>query len=88
VIVGEEKDRDRGLGTEAIRIILRYAFEDSGLNRVGLSVFDFNETAIHTYQKLGFKTEGRLRQALRREGSFHDAILMSILAHEWRENEI
>jgi RimJ/RimL family protein N-acetyltransferase len=88
VIVGDEKDRDRGLGTEAIRIILRYAFEDSGLNRVGLSVFDFNEPAIHAYEKLGFKTEGRLRQAIRRGESFHDAILMSILAHEWRENEI
>jgi RimJ/RimL family protein N-acetyltransferase len=88
VIVGDEKDRDRGLGTEAMRVILRYAFEDSGLNRVGLSVFEFNEPAIHTYEKLGFKREGQLRQAIQRDGSFHDAILMSILAHEWRENEI
>lgn len=85
VIVGDEKDRDRGLGTEAIRLLLDYAFEELGLNRVGLSVFDFNETAIHAYEKLGFEEEGRLRQAIWRDGDFHDAILMSILARNWRE---
>ena len=87
MILGATEDRDRGTGTEAIRILLRYAFEDSGLNLVGLSVFEFNEPAIHTYEKLGFKNEGRLRQAIRREEDFHDAILMSILAREWHEME-
>ncbi len=87
VIVGDTKDRDRGLGTEAIRLLLDYAFEDVGLNRVGLSVFEFNEAAIHAYEKLGFKHEGRLRQAIRRDDGFHDALLMSILAHEWRESD-
>jgi RimJ/RimL family protein N-acetyltransferase len=85
VILGDEKDRARGLGTEAIRILLGHAFKELGLNRVGLSVFEFNEVAISAYEKLGFKREGRLRQALRRDGDFHDALLMSILAHEWRE---
>jgi RimJ/RimL family protein N-acetyltransferase len=83
VIVGDPQDRDKGLGTEAIRVILRHAFEDSDLNRVGLSVFEFNEPAIHAYEKLGFKREGRLRQAIQRDGRFYDAILMSILASEW-----
>jgi len=87
VILGTAENRDKGIGTEAISILLRYAFEDSGLNRVGLSVFEFNEAAMHAYQKLGFKTEGRMRQAIQRDGSFHDAILMSILAQEWSEQE-
>jgi RimJ/RimL family protein N-acetyltransferase len=86
VIVGDEKDRAKGLGTEAIRLLLGYAFEELSLNRVGLSVFEFNEAAIRAYEKLGFEREGSLRQALWRDGNFHDAILMSILAHEWREN--
>ncbi len=85
IIVGERKDRDRGLGTEAIRIILRYAFEDLGLNRVGLSVFEFNKAAISAYEKLGFEREGRMQRAVRRGGEYHDAILMRILASEWRE---
>jgi RimJ/RimL family protein N-acetyltransferase len=87
VIVGDEKDRDKGLGTEAIRVILRYAFEDLGLRRVGLSVFEFNEPAIRAYEKLGFKREGRLREAIQRDGKFYDAILMRILASEWRGSE-
>ncbi len=85
VIVGHPEDRHQGYGAEAIALILRYGFEDLGLNRVGLSVFEFNEDAISTYEKLGFRQEGRLRGALKRDGAFHDAILMSMLESEWRE---
>jgi RimJ/RimL family protein N-acetyltransferase len=88
VIVGDKEDREKGLGTEAIRVILRYAFEDLGLDRVGLSVFDFNEPAISAYEKLGFKREGQLRQAVQRDGRSHEAIFMRILASEWRKNEV
>ena len=84
VIVGHPEDRHHGYGAEAIDTILRYGFEELRLNRVGLSVFEFNETAISTYEKLGFREEGRLRQALKRDGAFHDAILMSVLGSEWR----
>ncbi len=87
VIIGDEKDRDKGFGTEAIRVLLRYAFEDLGLQRVDLSVFEFNELAIRAYEKLGFQREGRVRQAVRRDGKYHDAILMRILASEWREED-
>jgi RimJ/RimL family protein N-acetyltransferase len=83
VIVGHPEDRHHGYGAEAIGRILRYAFETVGLNRVGLSVFEFNEEAISTYEKLGFSVEGRLRRAVRRGNTFHDAILMSVLKDEW-----
>ncbi len=85
VIIGYSEDRHHGYGAEAIDAILRYGFEELGLNRVGLSVFEFNEDATSTYEKLGFHEEGRLRQALKRDGAFHDAILMSVLEPEWRE---
>ena len=83
VIVGHQDDRHRGYGTEAIDRLLGYAFEQLGLNRIGLSVFEFNEEAIATYEKLGFVIEGRFRQAIKRRSGFHDAILMSILRSEW-----
>jgi RimJ/RimL family protein N-acetyltransferase len=85
VIVGHPEDRHHGYGAEAIAIILRYGFEELGLHRVGLSVFEFNEIAISAYEKLGFREEGRLRQALKRGEVFYDAILMSVLESEWRE---
>ncbi len=86
VIVGHHDDRHQGYGTEAIHRLLRYAFEELGFNRIGLSVFEFNEEAISAYEGLGFVEEGRLRQAIKRHSDFHDAILMSILKPEWESN--
>jgi len=83
VIVGRPDNRSHGYGAEAIAMIVRYAFEDLGLNRVGLSVFDFNDAAIATYERLGFVHEGRLRRAVKREDGFRDALLMSVLRDEW-----
>jgi RimJ/RimL family protein N-acetyltransferase len=75
--------RDRGLGTEATRLTMRHAFEDQGLNRVGLEVFDFNPRARRVYEKVGFVLEGTRREALRYNGEWVDAHDMAILAREW-----
>ena len=83
IIVGHPDYRHHGYGAEAIAMLLDYAFAERGLNRVGLSVFEFNEDAISAYDKLGFAEEGRLRRALWRDEAFHDAILMSVLKEEW-----
>ncbi len=82
IIVGEADDRGRGHGSEAIRTLLDHAFDDLGLRRVGLSVFAFNEAAINTYERLGFHREGRLRNAIKRDDTYYDAILMSMLGSE------
>jgi RimJ/RimL family protein N-acetyltransferase len=84
IIVGHPDDRHQGYGTEAIELLLGYAFEELGLNRVGLSAFEFNDEAIAAYEKLGFAVEGRYRQAIKRNSRFYDAILMSIIKGEWQ----
>ena len=86
IIVGRPEDRDKGYGAEAIEAVLGYGFEKLKLHRIGLSVFDFNGIAISAYEKLGFREEGRMRQAIKRDHAFHDAILMSILSSEWRSS--
>lgn len=78
--------RDRGLGTESTRLLLAYAFEQLGLHRVGLEVFDFNPRARHVYEKVGFVYEGTRRDALRFDDEWIDAHDMSILAHEWERH--
>jgi RimJ/RimL family protein N-acetyltransferase len=78
--------RDRGLGTEATRLTMRHAFEEHGLNRVELQVYDFNPRARHVYEKVGFVFEGTSRQALRFDGAWVDAHDMSILAEEWNQH--
>ncbi|MDX8035801.1 GNAT family protein [Lentzea sp. BCCO 10_0856] len=70
----------RGYGTIAIRHVLDHAFGERNLHRVDLEVYEFNDRAIHVYEKLGFREEGRLRDALLWDGEFYDAIVMSILS--------
>ncbi len=77
------KGRNRGLGTEATRLIVAHGFERLGLNRIALGVFDFNPRAIRAYEKAGFVAEGTEREALLHEGQWIDATCMSILAREW-----
>jgi RimJ/RimL family protein N-acetyltransferase len=75
--------RDRGLGTESVRMIVGYGFETLGLHRIELQVYAFNPRARRVYDKVGFVAEGVLRDALRWEGEWVDATVMSILAPEW-----
>lgn len=75
--------RDRGIGTEATRLVVDHVFEHLPIHRIGLDVFAFNDRARATYAKVGFRTEGVLRDALRWDGAHHDIVLMSILRPEW-----
>lgn len=78
--------RDRGLGTEAIRLFVGYGFERLGLHRVELEVFAFNPRARRVYEKVGFVAEGVLREVLRDGDGWVDATVMSILSHEWERH--
>ena len=73
----------QGLGTEAIRLIVGYGFEQLRLHRISLEVFTFNPRARGSYEKVGFVREGVMRDALLWEGERVDAELMAILAPEW-----
>ncbi|GAB6930419.1 GNAT family protein [Paenibacillus sp. JCM 10914] len=75
---------NRGFGTEAIKLMLQHGFEQVGLHRIELGVYEFNPRAIHVYEKIGFKREGILRDALYWNGEFHDMIMMSMIEDEYR----
>ncbi|MEV6284888.1 GNAT family protein [Kribbella sp. NPDC051770] len=75
--------RNRGLGTEATKLIVGYGIEKLGLHRISLGVYAFNPRAQRAYEKAGFVVEGRLRDDLLWEGEWVDSIVMSVLATEW-----
>jgi RimJ/RimL family protein N-acetyltransferase len=83
--IGEREYWGKGYGTDAMRLILRYAFTELNLYRVSLGVFEYNPRALRSYQKAGFVVEGRVRQALLRDGRRWDWIVMGILREEWEQ---
>ena len=85
--IGDPEYRGNGYGTDAMRVILRYAFTELNLHRVSLDVFEYNPRAIRSYEKAGFVVEGRQRQALNRDGRRWDVIYMGILREEWERQQ-
>lgn len=83
ITIGERDAWGRGYGTETAELMLEHAFVNLGLHRIGLSVFAFNERALRSYEKSGFAVEGRLREAIYRDGRWWDEVQMGALAHEW-----
>jgi len=81
IVVGPEHV-GKGYGTEATRVMLRYAFRELGLRKVELRAWAFNEGALRTYERCGFVREGVRRAVVLHAGRFHDEVLMGILAEE------
>lgn len=74
----------RGLGGEAVKLTVKFAFEELALHRVELDVFSFNERAYRSYKKAGFIEEGRKRDAEIIDGEYCDVIFMSILESDYK----
>jgi RimJ/RimL family protein N-acetyltransferase len=80
--IGVPEQRGKGYGTEAVRLLLAYAFRDVGLARVQLHVFANNDRAIRAYEKAGLRREGVLRSAAYIDGQRRDVVVMGILREE------
>jgi RimJ/RimL family protein N-acetyltransferase len=76
--------RGRGIGREMLTQTLRVGFEELGLHRVELLVFDFNQPAIRAYEHAGMTIEGLLREVRQVGNAFWSVYQMSILENEWR----
>lgn len=80
--------RGRGYGTEAIELVLGFAFDGLGLHRVELDVLAINARAKSLYENIGFRVEGRRRDAYRDGDGWCDAIDMSMLEDEYRATQL
>lgn len=83
IAIGDPANWGKGYGTEAMRLLLRFGFWEINLYRIQLTVFDYNERAIASYEKLGFVKEGAYRQFLQRDGKRYDMLLYGLLRPEW-----
>ena len=81
--IGAAEDRSKGYGTQALRMLLRFAFAELNLFRVSADVPEYNQGALALLRKFGFVEEVRRRQALERDGRRWDLLVFGLLKDEW-----
>lgn len=87
IMIGEEENRCKGYGSDALKLLIEYAFDYLNLHNVMLVVYSFNEVAINAYKKVGFKEFGRRHEALLLKGKYYDDIYMEILESDYRKEK-
>ena len=83
IVIGEDEHRNRGYGTEAVRLVLDYGFKALNLHNIMLSVHGDNAAGIACYKKVGFRDAGRRREWLFKNGKYVDVVYMDILENEF-----
>jgi len=85
--IGAPEDRRKGYGREALSLLLRFAFDELSLYRLGADLPEYNEPALTLFRQFGFVEEVRRRQAIHREGRRWDLLNYGLLAEEWRNRQ-
>ena len=78
LFIGEPAAWNAGFGSDSIRSLVRFSFEEMNLGKLRINVFDYNERGKHVLAGLGFVQEGKLEREFYREGSYHDIVIYSI----------
>ena len=82
-LIGEETQRGKKYGQQALGAIQQIAFDELKLNRLELIVFEDNVSAIKCYENCGFLTEGVMRECFWMNGKPVSALMMSVLARAY-----
>lgn len=83
IFIGDKDYLGKGYGTDAMKVLMNFIFEQMNIHKIKLNVFSFNKRAIKSYEKCGFKVEGILRDELFVDGKYHDEVSMGILREEY-----
>ena len=87
VLIGDEKMRNRGIGTEIIRKMSETFFSDSAVSIIDLNVFAWNDRAIHCYENLGFRINTTTLFDLEVEGKFWENHNMVLTRENFNKNQ-
>ncbi|QAT62013.1 N-acetyltransferase [Acidilutibacter cellobiosedens] len=83
--IANKNFRRKGIGTDAVMAVMKYAFEELHLNRLDSSIIDYNEPSKKLYCKCGWKVEGIRREAIFKGNQYHDELVVGILKEEYEE---
>ena len=84
--IGDPGDRKQGFGTEALGMLLGYAFDELNLYRLTAVVPEYNQAALRLFENAGFVQEVRRREAINRDGRRWDCLHLGLLESEWKGN--
>ena len=84
IAIGDVGSREKGNGFEAESLMTNYAFSELAMHRVYARVHSDNPRSLKCLEKVGFKEEGRRKEAVFKSGGFLDEILLAVLASEWQ----
>ncbi|MGA7614098.1 MAG: GNAT family protein [Thermoanaerobaculia bacterium] len=87
LFIGEPAAWNRGFGSDAIRTLVRFAFQEMNLRKLRINVFDYNERAKRILAAQGFAQEGKLAGDFYREGEYHDIVILSVFKETFKEPE-
>jgi RimJ/RimL family protein N-acetyltransferase len=82
--IGSAQDQRKGFGSQALGMLMRFAFAELNLFRLSARIPEYNQAAIALFSKFGFAEEVRRRQALDRDGRRWDLIVFGLLNSEWQ----
>lgn len=86
IMIGSRVNRGKGLGTFAVKAMIKHAFLNMNLRRIELGVLENNAPAVHLYEKCGFVREGIKRESNYKNGQYINMIIMSVLRRECLED--
>jgi RimJ/RimL family protein N-acetyltransferase len=81
--IGQSQDRGKGYGSEALRMLLYYGFDELSLYRIGAITYEYNLRGQRLLERFGFVLEVRRRQAVQRAGRRWDTLVYGLLREEW-----
>ena len=83
IAIGNPEERDQPYASEALQLVLRFAFQELNLYRLSAYGMEDDPAGIELLQKAGFVEEVRRRKALQRSGQTCDLLLLGLLREDW-----
>lgn len=85
--IGDKEDRGKGYGTEALKLITKYAFEILNANTLFSGIYSFNEASLASAKKSGYSVVGRYRDAYFYNNQYWDEICVDITREDYEKNK-
>lgn len=79
IMIGNEENQGKGMGTFAVKKMVEHAFNNLNLHRIELKVLERNNIAKHVYEKCGFNKEGTMKECVYKNGQFENMDIYAIL---------